>query len=131
MKFDYAKYPQIQREAVRYLWYSDFWDGPMSGMALYNGQPYWFEMVEENEEDHGFYRRFGLFELSPEEIEAETRWHNLFREKVGDHTTFKADGKVLQGELKSREMWTEFYEAYQKRPKPDYLNHPVIGWFEL
>jgi hypothetical protein len=131
MRFDYIKYSQIPHEDVRYLWFSDFWDGPMSGMALYNGQPYWFEMVEENREyPNGFYRRFGLFEMSPEEIEEETRWHNLFREKVGEHTTYNMEGKEVNAPMKPSEMWKEFYEPYQKRPKPDYLNHPVIGWFE-
>lgn len=39
-------------------------------------------------------------------------------------------GKMLPEDMKPHETWNEFYEPYQKRPKPDYLNHPVIGWFE-
>ena len=123
---EHAHLPQIDRSNVRLLWHSGFWDGPTSGLCLHNGRKCWFEMCAEGEEGDGFYRRFLLLELSPEQVEDEERWHDLFRRKVGAH----CDHGDPKGEVLPRESWREFYDEYEKRGRVDYSANPAIGWFE-
>ncbi|HEY7426082.1 MAG TPA: hypothetical protein VH682_17760 [Gemmataceae bacterium] len=125
---EYVHLPRIDRGEVQLLWHCDFWDGPISGLCLYQGRKCWFQVCAEGEEEEGdpFYRRFLLLELSPEQLADEERWHELFRQKVGTHT----DHGEARGELKRKEMWQEFYDEYAKRPKVDYTVNQPVGWFE-
>ena len=132
-KEDLLRLPQIDWHAVKLLWPSDYWDGPKSGMLMYQGKRYWFQVFEEsNDADlSDFFRRFVILELTEEQLNEEEYWHKLFREKVGAHTDFDESGKRAIGALKPKEMWHEFYDAYQKRQEPDYSNNTVIGWSEV
>jgi hypothetical protein len=123
--------PHIDRAEVQVLWHADYWDGPRSGMLLYRGEECWFEVVAESEDDAaGWHRRFAILRLSPEQHAEELQWHELFREKVGGHTDYDAQGQRPVGALKPRERWHEFYDAYQQRTPPDFSGNEVLGWFE-
>lgn len=74
------------------LWHCGYWDGPLSGVALYNGDVVWFEV----ETDHGMdddetdYPLQGLREYSLHELTEEQKMdvvfnHIMFREMVGHH----------------------------------------------
>jgi hypothetical protein len=68
-----------------------------------------------------------LFELSPEQWEDEEHWHEMFRQHVGTHCDFAEPHPVIR----PKELHRAFYDAYQKRAKPDYSNNRIVGWFEL
>ena len=89
----YLALPRIDRSSVRLLWSDEFWDGPCSGMLLFRGQQYWFQSIEENEGD-GWFRRFLVVELSDAQLREECSWHDLFREKVGTHMDYDAEGNA-------------------------------------
>ena len=119
-----SNYPQLSADEVVFQWHMDFWDGPLTGMCLYQGQEYWYHCFDENSEDSGWCRRFSLHSLSEQDIADEKYWHELFREKVGTHW----EG----GSLQPRELHNEFYDAYLNCADPHYeLNRPIIGWMEL
>ena len=70
------------------LWYSDYYDGPISGLADYAGKKVWFQCLKfEYENIHGT-RSFGFYELSDEEVEYEENWHQYFRDTVGHHCDY-------------------------------------------
>ena len=77
-------------ENVVYLWINDYWDGPINGMCELDGNKLFFEMIEEAEDEksEGWYRKFGLIELSKEQFETESYWNELFCEHVGTHYNF-------------------------------------------
>ena len=59
---EYLRAPRIESAELRLLWYSDFWDGPRSGMLVYRGEECWFQVVAESEEDDSpWYRRLWCF----------------------------------------------------------------------
>jgi hypothetical protein len=120
---DYRQVQQIDRGEIRLLWHWDFWDGPISGLCLYDHEKYWFEMCWEGETS----RRFVIRRLSPEQLADALKWHELFREKVGTH----CDYDETRPQVKPKESHREFYEAYEKRGKLDFSNAPVLGWFEM
>lgn len=119
-----GRYPRILAEQVTLLWHDRFWDGPCNGVCLYQGRKYYYGCFEEAEDGSPWYRRFALYELTPEQLADEEFWHELFREKVGTHWE-------PGGSLKPKELHREFYDAYQKRREPHYEeNNPIVGWFE-
>ncbi len=128
---NYRQFPQIERTHLKFLWYSDFWDGPLSGMLVYNGQKYWFEIFGEADETEDFYRRFFVIRLTSTQIEEELKWHKLFEEKVGTHTTYDENERCsLIDALRPKEMWDEFYIPYNQRQPLDITQNTLIGWFE-
>jgi hypothetical protein len=125
----YLRAPRIDPAAVRLLWHVDFWDGPRSGMLLYRGEERWFELVAEGDEA-GWYRRFVVLRLSPEQHAEERRWHDLFRQHVGLHTDYDPQGQRPVGALRPRAQWQGFYDAYRQRTSADFSGNEVLGWFE-
>lgn len=101
--------PEIKREDFRLLWYSNYWDGMLSGMLLYEGKKYWFSCFDEAS-DHasydvendidasgqlGWYRRFKIIELTENQLKEAEYWNDLFCKYVGVYTNYGEDGKPL------------------------------------
>jgi hypothetical protein len=127
----YKLVPRIDRADVHLLWHSAFWDGPLSGMVLYRGELCWCQMVAESDPDSAeWYRHFAVIRLSDEQRAEEQRWHDLFREKVGRHTDYDENQQRPVGELRPREEWPSFYDAYCERTPQDFSANEVLGWFE-
>jgi hypothetical protein len=121
---DPAGLPQINKNAFRILWCDDWYDGPISGLLLYQDRRYLFATFDELDDGT---RRLFVFEPSKEELRQEEDWHRLFVQKVGSHYTY-LDAKGIEC---TPEQWREFYDVYEKRAKPDYSDNSVIGWFEF
>lgn len=97
----------------------NWWDGPLEGMCLHNNEKHWFHC--EDEDGEGFWRRFSIIKLTPEQVADEEKWHEFFKEKVGESFPY-ADGIRVKNEtpLKPQSMWHEFYDVYKDRIKPEY-----------
>lgn len=87
-------------------------------------------MFKESDEE-SYHRRFAIIELSEAQLREEESWHELFKEKVGNHTDYDAHGNRFIGDITPRELWKEFYDKYSSRKPRDYSNNLVVGWFEL
>jgi hypothetical protein len=129
---DYRRAPKTDRDEVRLLWHSDFWDGPRSGMLVYRGEECWFQVAAESGDDHSdWYRRSVVLRLTPQQHAEECRWQELFRTKVGVHTDYdQQERRPAVGFLWPREHWHEFYDPYGQRTPPDFSGNEVLGWFE-
>ncbi len=112
---------------TRMLWHSNFWDGPLSGVILWNGEKAWFEMYDEkdveilmsdvewkewidyhkekygtepDEEDkieYDRYRYFKVYRLPQQTMNAIIHNHELFRKYVGTHTDYDENGSRGRG----------------------------------
>ncbi len=65
--------------------FNDYYNGPLSGVARYQGSEYWFEA--EGRKDEGFAltmrdRRFVLYPITPKELAGKTYWQRLYEEHV-------------------------------------------------
>lgn len=110
------------------LWHCNYWDGPLSGMARYNGEMVWFECI--NEEDYGD-RQFGLYSLSTEDKAELYRQHELFREMVGHHCDHHPD-RYAPFVCRDKEKFEAFYET--KLPKVDATKGQKLAevhWFQF
>ena len=128
----YTSLPKLGKGDVTFLWYSDFWDGPKSGMALYQGRKYWFQLFQESQHPDlsDFYRRFLLIDLSDEQLSEEERWHALFQEKVGRHMDFGTNQRDEINRLKPPTVQEEFYSRYKQRKPMQIDDNTVVAWFE-
>lgn len=129
--------PKLLKTQVGWLWISDFWDGPLSGMVKYNESWYWCfcfcendieENEEENKSQNTWFRRFLIVELTSEQIEDEKYWNDLFCEHVRTDTTSYEARKDKN--IKPTNNHKLFYEPYSKRVKPDYSKNKAVGWIE-
>jgi hypothetical protein len=124
---------------------SDFWDGPISGVARYGGSACWFQVYFADDlhgwqhvpapvadqlrqwlARHGaggeYVRVFLLHRLTDEQLREEQRWDELFQQHVGG----RADASQAMG-APARDP-AIFYERYQReRPTLDLARAPVLG----
>lgn len=108
------------------LWYSDYYDGPLSGLATYNGKKVWYVCVEMDEVID--IRKFGIYELSDAELAEEEHWHGLFQELVGYH----CDYGITRKERMNNDADTEKYFAMSKKADidRDYTKNKLIGIYD-
>lgn len=99
------------------MWHSDYYDGPLSGMALYEGNKVWFQVdtFEEDEPYQGL-RTFKLYKLSEEEIAEDEKWHILFRKHVGSHCDYGNHYEPVKCDHNN----DAFYDQYHKQPDRNY-----------
>lgn len=124
--------PRLEEGAYQMLWYSGFWDGPISGMLSFQGQDHWFEMVQENEvfARDQWYRRYVVLKLTPEQLTKERQVHADFRRYVGKHTDYVSDRQTPE-ESQSKDQAHLFYEEHGEycRSQP-FEQAEAIAWFE-
>ena len=133
---------------VQILWHSDYYDGPLTGVATLDGaQWYWFHCVEDDwkpcknkaddscvsdcEEYQGagmccYGDRKSLFvvaKMDDEQISVERDNHDLFRKWVGHHTDY---GPAC-GQVKQRGSMGNFYNA-DKPVAPPLRREQVVGY---
>ena len=124
---DRARLPRIPAEEVRLLWVSDFWDGPLEGIAEYRGERCLYVVAEPDrigapDEE----RSWVLYRLTDEQLREQERWHALFVKYVGGH--FDHTG-TASPELARKEDWERFYGPYQAEYREPQLHRDqAVGW---
>lgn len=114
----------IALTGVRILWHCGYYDGPLNGIAEYQGRRYWYSATNGESYDTRVYE---LLDLSAEQLADEEYWHALFCEHVGIHTDYDEHGK--------RPCWvpgknsTKFYGPFREPRPRDYSACKVIGQF--
>ena len=111
----------------RLLWHCEYWDGPLSGIALHEGRKVWFWCADDVQE----HRLFHVFPLTDEEIAEEDRWHALFCEHVGTHTDYDEEGRRDVTAIRPHSEWNKFYDAAKDRPPRTYHEREAIGYFVM
>lgn len=102
---------------LKMLWHSNYWDGPLSGMCTWEGKPYLFNIYyADEEEDYLDFRRYGLYEMTPEEEAELFHQHHEFEKDVGYHCNYGEnydDYGIREDELpKWCPLW--LYQKYRR-----------------
>jgi hypothetical protein len=106
-------------------WHSNYWDGPLSGMAKYNGEWVWFDCIEED--DYNGDRIFALYRLTEEQLKGETAHYFEFREKVGSHCDHHPDMLNVPREESTQKDFDEYYK--KKHPDLKLTSGEKLGEF--
>jgi hypothetical protein len=123
------KIKKVDRDEVRLLWHVSYWDGPLTGLALYAGQKCWFQVVDPEAET----RVAVLRSLTKDQLAGEEEDHRLFQEHVGMNTDYDSSGNREVGHLRPVETRQVYYSAATgaEASRQSYGANPIIGWFEL
>lgn len=124
-----AKDRRVAASEVKWYFISDFYDGPISGLALFRGRIVRFCCFPEDVPEQ---RIYVLQELTEEELAEELRVKQKFELLVGTHGCFDADGKLLPPVIRSEESQKRFFEEEgpTQTSNPHPKDRPVIGWFD-
>jgi hypothetical protein len=107
---EYTSFPRVPLEELSWLWITDFYDRPLSGMLLYEGRICWYEVCDKAYEAGNLYR-YAIRQLTPADLEKEEPWRAVFIEHAGKQA---------------------FYDAYGEDGEAhEYPDRPIIGWFEM
>jgi hypothetical protein len=120
------------------LWDENYYDGPLSGFGrLADGWLSYFSLIKELDEPSGP-RIYGAYGLTSEQAAEANKWHDLFREKVGEHCDYDYDYDYGEhglgrrrggGTVRPEAMWKEYYDAAKGKEKMNPAALPLIGWF--
>ena len=114
---------------VGLLWCQDWWDGPVSGTATYQGRIGWFEAVfDEAADDYFFPRCYVLYALTEAQRKQELERHRLRGEKLGGNRQNQRQGERHQALLE----YLAVYPYGSHAPlEAGFRANPIIGWFML
>ncbi len=112
---DWNELPQIDVEEITFFSYEHYWDGPLSGMLIWNHQLYYFNTVSHNAAD--WYKRvYVIFSLSKDSFEDWKIRHQLWKECSGNYCFDLPEG------YKPIRPLADFYNAY-----PAFVDKNLIG----
>lgn len=122
----YFVYDKEPEPVITMLWHSNYYDGPLSGLAEYNEKKYWFDMVQDDHDTLFHIRTFGLYKLSPEELETEEKRHRLFRDMVGHHCDYGDNYAPYEG----KDTTGKYYKLSETWKDYNYTKNECIGVFD-
>lgn len=116
----YMHDPDIVEHATM-LWYSDYYDGPITGLAEYQGKKVWFNWFEDAPLTD--LRIYNFHEMTDEEVEYEEADHQRFRDLIGKHCDYgDKEGSVNYTD----ESFEEYYHSPEKTIERDYTTNKVV-----
>ena len=119
---------RINPAEVRWHFFSNFYDGPISGLAFFRERLYRFCCFPEDISEQ---RVYVLHELTPEELTEELRLKEKFEKFVGTHWSFDQEGKRMPRVLHPEESWKRYYDEEKSSHNVDPRDRPIIAWFGL
>lgn len=87
-------------------WHENWWDGPLSGVATWNGRRVYFRCLSEDDDGD---RRYAIYEPPAEWWKLKDADHALFQQHVGTHW----DGDRT-GAVRPESEWRKYYDHQQK-----------------
>lgn len=126
---------EINPSDLSFRWIDGYWDGIMSGFAIWRGHLCYFEMCDEIDNR----RTFTLHSLSDEEAKKAIRDYENFKALHGDHNDLLPDGSLAGGICRSRttiedaaaagDTIAAAMEAGTWEPPTSFRINPIVGWF--
>ncbi|MGV9214317.1 hypothetical protein ACTFTM_20870 [Micromonospora sp. RB23] len=114
---------------VRKEWFSDWYDGPITGVAHHGGREYWFVMVT-NDDEGGSWdydpRVYVLHRLSDQQLAQAWDMHRSFA-AAGSPGCLHSPPCTVAGA--AAETLTALRDRWPPEHEDDYVNAPAIGWF--
>lgn len=105
----------IHESQLKFLWFQDFYDGPLNGILEFENKEYRYEIVT-NYTKAIYPRIFALVELTEDELKEEKYWYDLHKEIVKDqYTDVEANKK--------------YYKLEKRRKKINYNTKTVLWYF--
>ncbi len=125
-----SKDTKIEFNEIKILWESDYYDGPLSGILLYKNQKYYFDLEDQNNTPGlGWYRKFCIYTLTPEQLKTEEEKQKCFIENVSSERDYTVQEHITY----PQEKWKIYNDKYgsdlYENSFLEYRKNEVIGYF--
>lgn len=121
---EHSDIPQVPVKDITLLYGEDWYDGPLSGMCLWNGLRLFYQIDPESLSEPD--QTYALIRLNSEQQQSEDYFHRLFVENVSDHFVFVPDPEIQVKENNNNKV---YYEEAARKPKFNILREQVVGYF--
>lgn len=116
---------------VQMLWFAEYYDGPVDGLARYGDREYWFIAIAEDQGTaDDLPRRYVLHAISDRQAQVEWEDHRGFTKVVGGpgclHVPPCPRGS---GDSEAVRQW--YRDHAWDEVRSDYSNAPAVGWFRV
>jgi hypothetical protein len=118
---------KVRPSDIRWHFIADYYDGPISGLALFRERLCRFCCFQEDIPEHHIYV---LQELTAEELAEELHSKAKFEMLVGTHFSFDLQGIPLPRVLRSKESQKQFYDENKHSRIAEPWDRPVVAWFD-
>lgn len=116
---------------VKILYYSNYWDGPLTGLCEYENKIYRYDVLDEGdyneEKDEWNPRIYNVIEIELWQLAYELYWHSLFCSNISTYSKYNENMSNSRFELKDKDFYKKQKEEYKKI---DYSNNVIIGIFK-
>ena len=119
---------RVRPDDVRWFFTADFYDGPISGLAMFRGRVCRFCCFSEDIPEQHVYV---LHDLSGDELGKELRLKEKIENLVGTHFSFDEMGEPLPHVLRPQDLASRFYVEEPPRPSPEPSDSGIIAWFDV
>lgn len=119
---------KVSSNDVRWYFITDFYDGPIAGLAFFRERVLRFCCFEE---DVPYQRIYVLQELTEAELKEEKRLKAKFERKVGTHGCFDERGSLLPPFHASDDSCAQYFAEESHRVVPQPYDQPIVAWFEF
>jgi hypothetical protein len=119
-----------QLTGVEKLWFSDWYDGPITGLATYRDHEYWFVMVTDDSSGGQWDfdpRVYVLHRLTPEQVAQEWEAHRAFA--AVDFPGCLHQPRCAFVATADTEMTAALYDRWPPEREDALRNAPAVGWF--
>ncbi len=110
---------QIPKGQLNVLWVNDYYDGMLSGILEHQGQKFKFEIITDYTQNI-YPRTYAIIQLTDEEYNDESYWHELFKRLVADYKN-----SIYKPESEHH----LYFDKVSERANLDYESSVVYGWF--
>lgn len=119
--------PKLSPTDLRLLWVNDWYEGPLEAVVELRGARCLMVLHHQDVAAENPYR-WVIFELTPDQLADEQKWHGLYVEHVGDHWCFH-DATVLPHAAPVQPRDPErFHALYKDREDLDLSSNVALGW---
>jgi hypothetical protein len=98
---------EIRLNDLSIQWVNDYWDGPLSGMGMIDGELVYFQCEDQDDELN---RSYGIYRLTAEQLAQEEERHADFNRLVGTYWDWSLPASLRS--YKPRDTHGEFYEKH-------------------
>ena len=118
----------LNHKDFKMLWANDWYDGPLSGMALYKNEKcfYFLEDILFEDVINRYKWLYKVYKLTPEQINYEEEKQKCFVENVGSHFDFTIKEEIHY----PKEKWSNYYSKYPETEvdvEENYRKNELIG----
>ncbi|WP_042725337.1 hypothetical protein [Chthoniobacter flavus] len=120
---------EIKSSELIFRWIDGYYDGILSGFAIWRGRLCYFEICDDTVHD----RKFTVHSLSDEEATRAIREYEEFKALHGDHIDLLPDGSYAGGTchttMEKAAADGDAMAAGTWQPPVSFRLNPIVGWF--